>query len=761
MVAITEKIWYNITINYIIKEIAMSINENELINIEGTVEDVLFCNEENGYIVLDLDTGGDYVTVVGELGSIEEGEELRLTGKYINHPKYGAQFRAEACERKMPATESAILKYLSSGVIKGIGPTLAKRLVDEFGDKTLEIIELEPESLIKVKGMSMKKAEEISQEFRRIFGVRSLMIFLTEYAVSPSIAVAAWKRWGQFAVEMIKANPYCLCGAGIELDFQKAEEMAVRMDIPKESEGRVRAGIMYILSHNALNGHTCLPSDKLKETAVKLLGVDEAVISDNISAAVEDDDLSLYTKNEREFVFITDYFRAEQYISSRLSLMNACFIDSGTDYTKLIDSEEKTKLITYAKKQREAISVALSKGFLILTGGPGTGKTTTLKAIISLYEKKGMNVMITAPTGRAAKRISDLTGYPAKTVHRLLEVMYDNSGQPKFKHNESNPIGCDILIIDEMSMVDTLLFESLLRALKLSCRLIMVGDSDQLPSVGAGNILKDITESGRLTVVALNEIFRQAQQSCIVTNAHKIVSGEQPDLTRKDSDFFFMQRLNAEEAALTVAELCIKRLPDAYGYSSVDDIQVLCPSRKGILGTVEMNKLLQLRINPASKGGAEIKGPVYTFRDGDKVMQTKNNYDIVWKKDDENGTGIFNGDIGTIIKVKRSESTVVIDFEGRIAEYPMDMLEQLELAYAITVHKSQGSEFTAVIIPLLSGFDKLYYRNLLYTAVTRAKKMLIIVGSKQVITQMVNNDRRTLRYTCLRHMIEQECGGND
>lgn len=736
----------------------MPNTENELIHIEGTVETVLFCNEQNGYIVLDLDTGGDYVTVVGELGTIEEGEKLRLTGKYVTHPKFGAQFRAEACERKLPATETAILKYLSSGVIKGIGPTLAKRMVEEFGDKTLEVIENTPEDLIKVKGMSAKKADEISQEFRRIFGIRALMIFLAGYGVSPSVAVSAWKRWGQFAVEQIKANPYILCSQGIELEFSKAEEMAAKLEIPKDSPGRIRAGICYILTHNAFNGHTCLPEDRLKENAVKLLDVGEEVFDDNLSAACDDDELCVYDKDGRSFVFLQDFFRAEQYISTRLSVMNDCFKDTGTDYSKLIDIEEKTKIITYADKQREAISLALSKGFLILTGGPGTGKTTTLKAIISLYEQRGMKVMITAPTGRAAKRIADLTGYPAKTIHRLLEVMYDKSGQLKFKHNEQDPVSCDVMIIDEMSMVDTLLFESLLRALKLSCRLIMVGDSDQLPSVGAGNILKDMIDSGRLTVVALNEIFRQAQQSCIITNAHKIVNGEEPDLSRKDSDFFFMQRLDAEGAAVTVTELCSRRLPDAYGYSPLDDIQVLCPSRKGILGSVEMNKMLQRVLNPPKKELSEVKGILFTFRDGDKVMQTKNNYDIVWKKDGENGTGIFNGDIGTIVKVKRGEGIVVIDFEGRIAEYSLEMLEQLELAYAITVHKSQGSEFTAVIIPLLGGFDKLYYRNLLYTAVTRAKKMLIIVGSKSIVEKMVHNDRRTLRYTCLRHMIESELG---
>ncbi len=732
----------------------MPNGENGLIHIEGTVEDVLYCNPENGYIVLDLDTGEDYVTVVGELGEIEEGEELSLTGNYVTHQKFGEQFRAQTCERKMPATESAILKYLSSGAVKGVGPTLAKRLVERFGAATLHIIETDPSQLAQVKGVSVSKAEDIAQEFRRIFGVRTLMIFLTGYNISPSVAVSAWKRWGQFAVEMIRANPFILCQTGVDLDFARAEQMARQMEIPLDNPGRVRAGITYVLSQNTQNGHTCLPLDRLKSVALNLLSVEESVFDDNLQSGCDDEDFIIYDKNDRQFVFLSDYYRAEDYICTRLSAMNDFFKDAKTDSTALIDIEQKLKGITYAEKQREAISLALSKGFLILTGGPGTGKTTTLKAMISLFEHRKMKVTIAAPTGRAAKRIADLTGYPAKTIHRLLEVMYDNSGQLRFKHNEKDPLNCDVMIVDEMSMVDTLLFEALLRAMKLSCRLVMVGDSDQLPSVGAGNILKDMIDSGRLTVVKLNEIFRQAQQSCIVTNAHMIVKGENPDLTRKDSDFFFMQRLNSDDASRTVAELCVSRLPQAYGYSRTDDIQVLCPARKGALGSVEMNKLLQQQINPPADGLAEVKGMIFVFRDGDKVMQIKNNYDIVWKKDGEGGTGIFNGDIGTIVKVKKAERSVVIDFEGRICEYTFEQLEQIELAYAITVHKSQGSEFNVVILPLLGGYDKLCYRNLLYTAVTRAKKLLIIVGSGAEVSKMTANDRRTLRYTCLKHMIE-------
>ena len=422
----------------------------------------------------------------------------------------------------------------------------------------------------------------------------------------------------------------------------------------------------------------------------------------------------------------------------------------------MIEIEEKSKNIVYAEQQKKAISLALSKGFIILTGGPGTGKTTTLKAIISLYEQRGMKVQIAAPTGKAAKRISDLTGYEAKTIHRLLEVSYDNSGKLRFKHNETEPLTCDVMIIDEMSMVDCLLFESLLRALKLSCRLIMVGDCDQLPSVGAGNILKDMIESGVLSVVQLTEIFRQAQQSSIIMNAHRIVKGENIDLAKNDNDFFFIQKLDFQEAAETVVKLCTERLPKAYKFSPTDDIQVLCPSRKGALGVVELNNALQFAINPPERGKNEIKGLNYTFREQDKVMQIKNNYDIIWKKANENGSGIFNGDIGTILNISKRELKLVIDFDGRIVSYSTEMLEQLELAYAVTVHKSQGSEFNAVILPLLGNFEKLFFRNLLYTAVTRAKKLLIIVGSKRTVEFMISNNKRMGRYSCLREMLDKE-----
>lgn len=730
-----------------------SVTDNA-ITLEGSVDNVLFKNTESGYIVMDLDMGSELVTVVGELGNIDEGERLKITGNYVNNPKYGRQFRGEYCERKMPEESSAILKYLSSGAVKGIGPSLAKKIVEKFGDDTLNVIENNPEKLMDIKGITKKKVDDISSEYRRIRGIRSLVIFLSAYNISPSVCSAIWKKWGQFSIEMIKENPYIICRNGINLDFKTAENIANSLNIPKDYEGRVAGGIYYILSGNTGNGHTCLPLDRLKEKAKSVLEIDDEAFDKALSDETDDDNLAIFQKNGRDFVYIYDYFRAEQYITNRLSLMRGCFIDNEYDYSKLIDIEEAKKGIKYASEQRRAISLALSRGFLILTGGPGTGKTTTLNAIISLYEQRGMNVMIAAPTGRAAKRISDLTGYNAKTIHRMLEIVYDGAGEMRFKHNENNPLSCDVMIIDEMSMVDTLLFESLLRAMKLSCRLIMVGDSDQLPSVGAGNLLKNMIECGRLPTVSLKEIFRQAQQSTIVTNAHLIVNGEKPVLDRKDSDFFFIRCNDEVCASKLVTDLCAQRLPKAYNYSPYEDIQVLCPSRKGLAGTAELNKLLQQTINPPGDGKSEIKTLSGTFRERDKVMQIKNNYDIPWKRDTEEGSGIFNGDIGTIIKVKRREEKIVIDFEGRIAEYDFTGLSEIELAYAITVHKSQGSEFNAVIFPILGGFDKLCYRNLLYTGVTRAKKLLIIVGSVEAVYRMVDNNRRTNRYSCLKYMLE-------
>ncbi len=727
--------------------------EHDVLHIEGTVENILFKNEANGYVVLDLDAGGELITVVGELGDIEEGEGLILEGSYVTHRKFGTQFRAEYCERKLPDTVVNIEKYLASGAIKGIGPGLAKKIVNVFGAQTLDIMEHDPMRLSEIKGISVSRCEEIADEARKLFALRCILSFLAQYDIKSQFAMRTYRKFGGDSMTLLKQNPYLLCGESIELDFRKADSIAYDMHIDRSDRKRVIAGMQYILRANTSLGHSCLPLETLLQKSGTALGISETDFYRCYNAALDDNELFEYIKNEREYVYLPDYFYAEQFIADRIHILKDFSSPEDFNYDTLINIEEEEHSIRYEKLQRQAITTAVSRGLMILTGGPGTGKTTTLNAIISIFEKKGCRVLLAAPTGRAAKRMSDLTGCEAKTIHRLLEVVYDAGGRTVFAHNETNPLECDVLVIDEMSMVDVLLFEKLLRAVRLGCKLIMVGDSDQLPSVGAGNLLGDLIACGIVPTIELKEIFRQAQQSCIVTNAHRIVSGQYPDLTQKNNDFFFFKRDDYEKSVQLVADLVKTRLPKAYKYSPVEDIQVLTPSRKGTLGSVELNKVLQNELNPPAQGKAEYKSYIFTFREGDKVMQTRNNYDIVWNKDGEQGTGIFNGDIGIIRKISPAAMTAVIDFDGRIASYPFDLLSQVELAYAITVHKSQGCEFEAVIIPLMGGFEKLSYRNLLYTAVTRAKKLLILIGSEEKIHEMVDNNKRTRRYTCLRAML--------
>ncbi len=734
------------------------MEKKEYDKLSGEVDSIIFKSSETGFCVLMLNSGSDLVTVVGELGDVEEGEELDLTGEFTTHAKYGEQFKVVMFDRTLPQTTEAIQKYLSSGAIAGIGPVIARRLVKEFGDATLDVIENEPEKLTVIEGITKKKAKKISNDFRSTFAVRSLMSYLSSMSVPVSYGVKAWQRWGDPVLGMIKANPYLLCSFGVDLPFTKADEIAAKLEFPPENKNRIKAGIEYVLGQNADSGHTCLPLDKLRKLCTDFLKISDEQFKMVLDEQLEDQMLYCYYKNQRPFIMLKDYYKAEDYIARRLCIMRQLTYDNRIDFSALIDLEEETNGITYETIQRQAINLALSKGFLVLTGGPGTGKTTTLNAIISLYQQQCLNVMICAPTGRAAKRISDLTGYEAKTIHRLLEVQYSVGDIPHFKHCEEDPLDCDALIIDEMSMVDSLLFEALLRAIKINCKLVLVGDSDQLPSVGAGNVLKDIIDSGAMSVVTLKEIFRQSRESEIVMNAHKIVSGQPIDYTVKDKDFFFFQRLEFQGLQELVVSLCKDRLPKAYKLSPISDIQVISPTRQGPAGTVELNKLLQKKLNPKMSGKSEIKTPVYTYRAGDKVMQTKNDYQIQWSKqleDDstEKGTGIFNGDIGIIQSVNSILKTAVISFDGRIAVYNLPMLDNLELAYAVTVHKSQGSEFEYVILTVFGGYDKLYYRNLLYTAVTRAKKMLIIVGSNKRVDFMISNDRRTLRYTALKNML--------
>lgn len=721
---------------------------------EGVVERVTFRNEENGWTVLDVSAAGGLHKVVGVLPDVRVGESVRLTGDWVEHPSFGVQFRAERCEHTLPEDADGILRYLSSGSIKGIGPSTAAKIVKKFGEDTLRILEQEPMRLSEIKGIPATRAAAIGKEFAAQFGLREVILTFSGYGLTAAEAMRCWKRWGSATVDKLRHNPYALCEEGLYIGFDRANEIASRMDILADDPRRVEAGVLYVLRHNTSNGHTCLPSDKLCRVASQLLGVREELIVEAIDALCDRFELTREFIDDVPFLFLPRFARAERYIAARMRLMAGFPQETRSDVDADIDKLEKRYGIAYEEKQRLAIRHILTRGSLILTGGPGTGKTTVLKAIITLLSQMGQEVAVAAPTGRAAKRIGELTGCEAKTLHRLLEVQWTDEDEPVFARNEKDPLEVDALVIDELSMVDVLLFESTLRALKTGCRLILVGDTDQLPAVGAGCVLQDLIASGVLPVVQLTEVFRQAMESRIVSNAHRIVSGQMPSIAEREGDFFFLARPSAGETLETVLDLCLRRLPSRYGYSLKTNLQVLCPGRKGSLGTHEINAHLQALLNPPNDGKAEITINGVTLREGDKVMQVKNNYDISWTRDDgELGSGIFNGDIGILEEIRVLDGELTVRYEDREALYSRKDAEDLELAYAVTVHKSQGSEFDAVVVPLFGGPPQLIYRNLLYTAVTRAKSLLVLVGSPETLRHMVENDRKTLRYTGLRHFI--------
>ena len=728
-------------------------NEN-LLQLEGAVENIVYRNEENGYTVLEISDGDDYITAVGIMPQAGVGDTVKLTGTYINHRNYGKQFSAQICEVCRPTESADILRYLSSGAIKGIGSATAQRLVKEFGEATLDVMENQPERVAMLKGISKSKAEDFSKQLKTNTGVRTLMLYLGEYGISNTSSVKIYNMLGSNCVERIKENPYILCQGDYGVSFESADFIAKKEKLEPDSNVRIRAGITYVLKHNERNGHTCLPKEKLLSVASEFLGLEGSCVSECMEEMIFDRSIIADNISEKEFLFTPQLHLSEMYISSRIKMMLQFPADRIDNIEKEIEYCETNDGITYADLQKEAITSALTQGMLVLTGGPGTGKTTTINAIIKILKRKGKTVLLSAPTGRAAQRISELTSDEAKTLHRMLEVSWDKQDNPVFNKNERNQLKCDALIVDEVSMVDTYIFESLMRALPIGCRLILVGDSDQLPSVGPGNILSDLTESGIVPVVRLNEIFRQAQQSLIVTNAHKIVNGEMPVLNSADKDFFFLNRNNKSDVTNVIIDLCTSRLPKAYGYSAFENIQVLSPSKKGELGTAELNHKLQSALNPKSDDKAEAVIGSKTFRVGDKVMQIKNNYDILWYRENgETGEGVFNGDIGIIERIDKKAKVIKINFYDKTATLTFEHASELDFAYAVTVHKSQGNEFDAVVMPMFSGPPQLYYRNLLYTAVTRAKKTLILVGNPSTVEYMVNNNRRTKRYSGLKEFI--------
>lgn len=732
-------------------------------NLFGVAEEIIYRKEDTGYTVLDVASeDGELITVVGVLPEIAAGEEVHFTGNWDRHPTFGRQFRAESVERAMPSTAATMLKYLSSGAVKGVGPSTAVKIIEAFGEDAFDVIENDPERLAKIKGITAAKAKAISEEFRKTNEVREIMIKLEALGLTANESINVFRVFGGYAVLRVTENPYMLCIPEIGISFERADAIAAALPQATKPEYRIEAGILHVVAYNlSSNGHTCLPREKMLSPCSDLLDIDKDTIDIAMDTLVEQRQLTAFEMDGKEYLSLPYIHEAECMAAYKIKMMVKFPPAGRRTLDKEIEKLEKANGITYEKLQKEAIMTAAQKGVLILTGGPGTGKTTTVNGILELFERDGLNVVLCAPTGRAAQRMSEITGKEASTIHRLLEAERGSDDRMAFKRNEKNPIEADVLIVDELSMVDVILFSALLSALPIGCRLIMVGDNDQLPAVGAGSVLHDLLESGLLPVVELSEVFRQAMQSLIVTNAHRIVSGEEPDLSRVDNDFFHMERESSDKAVYDIIDLYRNRLPKAYGYDPVKDIQVLCPSRKGDTGTANLNRLLQEAVNPPAKGKNEYKNMARTFREGDKVMQIKNNYDIVWERRDargkvEQGEGIFNGDIGTLLSIDRRAAVMKIDFGGRVATYPAESFKELELAYAVTVHKSQGSEFEAVIMPVIGVPPNLCYRNLFYTAVTRAKSKMITIGTRETILRMVENDRKIKRYSALKYLLKAE-----
>ncbi len=731
--------------------VGSAVSKDGLTEIEGTVEHIVFQNEENGYTVCELAASDeDYITLVGQMPFLSVGESIKALGSWTLHPSFGRQFKVEYFEKQLPATESAIKKYLASGAIKGIGAVLAERIVKRFGEDSFDVIENHPEWLADIDGITVGKAKKLSERFKETFGVRSVMMFCREF-FGPSAAVKVYKKWGGSAVDIIKANPYMLCEHIHGIGFETADRIAASLGASKDSPERLRAGIIYFLNYSASqNGHTFIPKGKLVPAVTDMLGTDDAGVTGALDTLLAEGTAVSVKYGGKEVIYLKDYFDAERYISAKLDRLNKlCERVSLRDSDRFIDQLELELDITYAPLQRKAITDALESGVMVLTGGPGTGKTTVIRALISVFEKMDMRIALSAPTGRAAKRMSEATSRDAKTIHRLLETEFSGEDKPSFRRCENDQLDEEVIIIDEASMVDTLLFAALLKAIKPGARLILVGDADQLPSVGAGCVLSDIIDSGIYPAVCLTDIFRQAASSLIVRNAHAINRGEMIETNNKDSDFFFLSRHAGVDIASTVAELVSERLPKKYGDGILKNLQVITPSHKGPAGTDNLNQLLQSRLNPPTPKKKEKKFRERIFRSGDKVMQIKNNYDAVWEKDGVQGVGIFNGDIGVIEDIDIAKETVTVNFDDRYTEYDFSQCDELELAYAITIHKSQGSEYGTVILPISDSSPRLLTRNLLYTAVTRAKDMVIAVGSQDTIEGMINNDRQIRRYTGL------------
>jgi exodeoxyribonuclease V alpha subunit len=730
--------------------------EEQALRLEGTVESLIFENQDTGYTVFELSGGGELFVVCGTVGEVHIGETVVCHGRFETHPTYGRQFHAESCEADIPRDEEAVYAYLSSGSLPYIGAATAKKIMERFGAAALDVIANDPEQLACIRGLSPDKARRIGAEFKRMFGVRELIAWLAPYDISAPRAVELYRALGPGTLEAVSANPYLLCGDPLHIPFRRADQIAAALELPEDSGLRVRAALLYVLRHNANNGHTCVPRARLTDTAAAFIGQPAEAVAAALDGAVADGEIAQRVLDGAEFAFLPDLLAAEQDIAWHLAGLLRLPVHTPRHFEKNLQVLELTQGFAYAPAQQQAIDMALRQNCLVLTGGPGTGKTTAVNAILALLEQEAERVALCAPTGRAAKRLSELTGRKASTIHRLLEVDY-TGGVVRFIHNEKNLLRCDVVVLDEMSMVDVKLFQSLLAALRPACRIIMVGDADQLPSVGPGNILGEILRGGQVPSVCLTEIFRQAARSRIVENAHHIVQGEPLSKNGREDDFFFLEAAG-ERCQQLVCDLVAVRLPKSYGLDPIADIQVLCPTKLGLSGTQALNAKLQALLNPPAHGKPQIEAAGRTFRAGDKVMQVRNNYEIVWQRDGgEQGVGAYNGDIGIVESVNPRDRSLVVRMDDRRILYPADNLGELEIAYAITIHKSQGSEFPAVVLPAAEVPQRLCYRNLLYTGVTRARRLCVVAGQRATLTRMIENARQNLRYSALACLLAEEC----